>query len=117
LILDAEGKPKDFTYQTAEDSPCKTMDSFSDLLETFYAAKATGELMRRRGSELQRTLTTLVQRITRRTAAQEQERWNADDRDIHRQRGDMITASLHLLTRGMDSARVPDYTAEPSTRC
>jgi predicted ribosome quality control (RQC) complex YloA/Tae2 family protein len=87
--------------------------SYSDFLEEYYAAKAAGELTRRRGAELQKTVATLLQRVRRRTEAQEQELLTADEREVHRRRGDLITANLHLLSKGMESAQVPDYSREP----
>jgi predicted ribosome quality control (RQC) complex YloA/Tae2 family protein len=94
-------------------APCAIAGNLSEAIETFYSKKAAEQLMRRRSAELQKTLSTLTGRVQRRVAAQEQELLAADERDVHRQRGDMITANLHLLSRGMPAARVPDYSAEP----
>jgi predicted ribosome quality control (RQC) complex YloA/Tae2 family protein len=69
--------------------------------------------MRRRSRELLRTVKNALDRLTRKIAAQENELLAAGNRDELRWKGDMVTANLYRLEKGMASFTARDYYHEP----
>ena len=83
--------------------------SFAALLDDFYAARETAERVRRRGQDMIRTVTAARDRVARRTALQRQELAAAADRERVRRQGDLITANLYQLKRGMTRFKTADF--------
>ena len=84
-------------------------DSFSSLLAAFFEKKGKAESMARRSSDLHRTVTTARDRLARKLAAQRKELDATHDREKYKRRGDLITANLYQLKKGMNKAKVIDY--------
>ncbi len=76
------------------------MDSFSELLEEFYAGRDRKERLRAKSQTLHKTLTTLHSRVVRKLAMQEKELAATYDRERLRQWGDIVTANLYQIRRG-----------------
>ncbi|MDO4991132.1 MAG: NFACT RNA binding domain-containing protein [Eubacteriales bacterium] len=112
VMLLEDGVPKDYffmpmrQYGAFEQTEYPT---FSALLDDFYARRDRQENMRRRAAELSRTATTALSRLRRKTAAREQELLATEKREDYRRRGDLITANIYRLSRGMDSFEAVDY--------
>jgi predicted ribosome quality control (RQC) complex YloA/Tae2 family protein len=85
------------------------MESFSELLETFYSARDDLERSRRRTQVLSKLITNARDRVSRRIAAQQEELKSAQERDRLRQLGDILSANLYTLERGMETARLMDF--------
>jgi len=85
------------------------MDSFSDMLSAFFEKKGKVERMTRRSSSLHKTVATARDRLARKLAAQRKELQAAQDREQYKRMGDLITANLYQLEKGMRKALVIDY--------
>ncbi len=83
--------------------------SFSSLLSTYYEKKSSAERMNRRAADLLRTVTNARDRALRKLAAQRQELLDTAGRAQHKRLGDLITANLYQLEKGMQRVRVVDY--------
>ncbi|MCI8537058.1 MAG: fibronectin/fibrinogen-binding protein [Oscillospiraceae bacterium] len=112
VLLRREGG-SDFSFQPIlQYGPAgvnETLPSFSELLDRFYAARETAERVRQRGQDLIRALTNARDRTARKLANQERELTATQDRERQRELGDLVTSSLHLLSRGMKSFRTSDF--------
>lgn len=110
------GRPKDFTYcpirQYSAYMTARTMPSFSALLDAFYTETEQRERMLQKSQSLRRTVTNLLERTRRKLAAQRKEREASLDRETLRRRGDIVTANLHAMTRGMTVLRAEDFYQE-----
>ena len=84
-------------------------ESFSALFSTYYEKKSRAERMNRRAADLLRTVTNARDRAQRKLAAQRQELLETARRDRHKRLGDLITANLYQLEKGMNRVRVVDY--------
>ena len=108
--------PKDYSfmpiYQYGAAWENSTFPDFSTLLDDFYAGRDLQENMRRRSSELTKTVKTTLTRLRRKLAAREQELLDTRDRETWRRRGDLITANIYRLRRGMESFEAQDYYQE-----
>lgn len=87
-------------------------DSFSALLAAFYEKKGKIERMVRRSSDLHKTVTNARDRLARKLAAQQKELDATQNREQYKHMGDLITANLYQLEKGMNKATVVDYYAE-----
>ncbi len=112
-LLLKEEHPKDFTYapiyQYGDAMALKQEQSFSGMLDHFYAQREAAERIRQRGSELIRSVTNLRNRVARKLENQRKELAEAEDRDLLRIRGELITANLYAMSKGMSVLECQNY--------
>ena len=112
-LLREGGKPKDFSFlpitQYGDRVELTVCDSFSAMLDSFYAEREHDENLRRRGSELHKLAKTNHDRLVRKLAARKQELLATENRELYRKRGELITANIYRLKRGMKSFETQDY--------
>ena len=108
-----EDKLVDFTFlpilQYGPDTESRRYESFSRLLDDFYASRATAEKVGQRGADLQKAVGRVRDRVARRVAQQELEREATRDRERKRELGDILTSNLYALQKGMKTVRLTDY--------
>ena len=108
-----EDKLVDFTFlpilQYGPDTESRRYESFSRLLDDFYASRATAEKVGQRGADLQKAVGRVRDRVARRVAQQELEREATWDRERKRELGDILTSNLYALQKGMKTVRLTDY--------
>ncbi|MBQ7088564.1 MAG: NFACT family protein [Clostridia bacterium] len=113
LLVKADGTPQEFSFQTIiQYGPTVTgqeMESFSALLDAFYARRAAAERMKVRSHDLLRVLLNASERVKRKLNNQRQELAAAADRDKMRLYGDLINAGMHLIPAGATSAELINY--------
>ena len=113
VMLTLDGVPKDYSFmpirQYGARAELAEYPSFSALLDAFYRAKDKTESLRRRSADLTRTAKTARDRLQRKIAAREQELLETEKREEYRRRGDLITANMYRLQRGMRSFEAQDY--------
>ena len=113
LLVKPDGTPQEFSFQPIiQYGPTVTgqeMESFSALLDAFYARRAAAERMKVRSHDLLRVITNATERVRRKLHIQRQELAAAADRDTLRLYGDLINASMHLIPAGASSAELINY--------
>ena len=87
-------------------------DSFSALLAAFFEKKGRVERMARRSADLHRTVVNARDRLARKLAVQQKELDATQNREQYKRMGDLITANLYQLEKGMNKAKVVDYYTE-----
>ncbi len=115
-MLLRDGRPTDFTYlpitQYGAETVIETRDSFSALLDEFYDLRERQELSARRGKELSHAATVARDRMARKAETLKKEYAATQDRDKLRLCGDLITANLYRMERGMASLTTENYYEE-----
>ncbi len=112
LLLEG-GLPREFScfpigqYQGRLEQ--ETMASFSQLLETYYTKRDQAERMRQRSQSLTKAVTTARDRVARKLDNQAGELTAAADRDRYRENGDIITANIYAMKKGMQTLRAQDF--------
>ena len=116
VMVSRDGVPLDYSFlplsQYGPETEQTVFPSFSGLLDAFYARKDQAENLRRRSAELTRTARTARDRLRRKIAAREQELLATEKREEYRRRGDLITANMYRLKKGMRSFEAQDFYAE-----
>ena len=116
LLTGPEGAPFDFSYipifQYGPGYGLSKAESFSALLDVFYAKKDAVERRRQRSGELRRAAGTARNRVARRLETQRQELLHTENRDWLRQCGDIITANLYAMKKGQRELVAEDFYAE-----
>ena len=112
-LLLQDGAPKDFScipirqYEGCREE--RTAESFSKLLDSFYAERDLAERMRQKTQALRKTLTNLTHRTARKLELQRKELAATLDREHLRRLGDIVTANLHAIRRGQPLLRAVDF--------
>ena len=104
VLITLDGVMKDFTFFVPaqyEPENLETMSSFSALMDRFYAQKDNLERVKQKGQGLIRTVTNARDRAARKLGRQTEEVEKARDRERLRQMGDIITANIYAMSRGM----------------
>lgn len=113
IILQRNGKYEDFTYlpisQYGPETANVECENFCTMLDTFFEARERQERARQRGQDLIRLTTNARDRLKRKIGLQEKELADTENRDELRIRGDLITANLYRMERGMSSVCVQNY--------
>ena len=113
VCLKKDGKMADFTYcpiaQYGSAMETVRYDTFSALMDDFYALREQQERVRQRGADLLRTATTARDRIRRKLALQEKDYAETQNRDQLRICGDLITANLYRMERGAGKLETENF--------
>ena len=105
-----DGTPKQFAFcPIRQYGAMQQADSFSGLLDSFYATRDRRDAMRQKSQTVRKTVQNLCQRLTRKLAIQEKELEAAYDRERLRQLGDILTANLHKIRKGQTVVTVEDF--------
>ena len=112
-MLKRSGVPMDFTYlhvgQYGGAAEEETYTSFSRLLDDFYEKREQAERVKQKGQDLVKTASNGAARLRRKIAAQEQELAESKNRDKWRVYGELITANLYRMERGMSRPTPQNY--------
>ncbi len=101
------GAPFDFSFrpilQYGPEVSSEQQESFSALLDRFHGTREKQEQMRQKGQELNRVLRTARDRIERKLGHQRRELLETAGREGLREKGELITANLYRMEKGMAS--------------
>ncbi|MDL2232791.1 NFACT family protein [Ruminococcaceae bacterium OttesenSCG-928-L11] len=104
MVMDLDGRPRDFSYlpihQYGNAMMTREYDSYSELLDAFYARRDLMERMKQRSSDLLRVLANASDRIARKLALQREELKECGNREQLRIRGDLLNANLYAIKKG-----------------
>ena len=112
-MLLSDDNPVDFSFcpirQYGSARQLQTYDSFSLLLDSFYATRDHADRMRQKTQALTKTISNLHSRTARKLENQRKELTATYDRERLRQLGDIVTANLHAITRGQPRLTAVDF--------
>ncbi len=113
LVKDADGVPTEFLYckltQYGENSNVSVFNSVSELIDEYYMKRAGEERLRRRAADIFKILTNAEARITKKIALQREELDKCEMGEEYRKYGDLITASIYMMKKGMTSVTLQDW--------
>ncbi|HHU90343.1 MAG TPA: fibronectin/fibrinogen-binding protein [Clostridiaceae bacterium] len=110
VIFDNTGKPVDFhCIGLLQYSSSKGFGSISDAVEEYFALKNKNEFNTQKAKNLQTKVSRLLEKSEKRLAINLQTCEENKDYDKYRLFGELITANIYSLSKGMDTARVTNY--------
>lgn len=116
MVLDLEGKPKDFSFveirQYGHMMLTREYETLSSLLDDFYRERDRMERMKQRSHDLLKFIVNLNDRIVRKLDLQRQELAQSKNRERLKICGDLLSANLYQLQKGMSLARLENFYEE-----
>lgn len=113
LVCRPDGTPLEFSCtpiaQYGMDGRGQQVESYSALLDTFFARRDAADRLRTRAQDLFRVLGAAEERIRRKLARQREELQRAGDRETLRIRADLINANLWAIPKGASSVSLVNY--------
>ena len=113
IVLKKGEKAVDFSFmpilQYGPEVELIRYDSFSALLDDYYAAKEAQERVKQRGQDFIRSVTQARSRTARKIANQEEDLRSAENREQLRQFGDIITTNFYQMQKGQTLLRAQNY--------
>jgi len=117
-LVTQEGRPLDFSFmnmgQFGAGAENTVYDSFSQLLDAFYAKRDSAESKRRRSHELMKTVKNMRDRLERKLAGQREELRRTEGREEVRIQAELITANIYRLKKGDRELVCSNYYLEDS---
>ena len=115
MVANLEKKPIDFSFleitQYGLTATTKVFDSFSQMLDAFYAERDSADRMKAKSIDLLKFLTTTIGKLSRKINVQQAELAQCGDREQWRIYGDLLNANLYRLEQGT-AAEVENYFEE-----
>ncbi|MBR6407161.1 MAG: NFACT family protein [Clostridia bacterium] len=106
-------RPIDFSFmpigQYGSACEIRRYDSFSELLDEFYSERDRQERTARRAQDLFKLIGNLRERCARKIDIQQAELQNSENREEKRVFGDLLTANLYRMEKGMLFIDVENY--------
>ena len=113
MVSDLQRKPKDFSFldvhQYGASMVVVRKESFSGLLDDFYAERDQMERMRVKSQDLLRLLTNHADRLNRKIANQTAELEACAQRETHRVMGDLISANMYAIKKGAKTVWLQNF--------
>ncbi len=120
VVSDTDGNLKDFCFtditQYGGLMRLSYCESAGETLDRFYSERDSAARMKQRYGDLYRLLSSTADRIRRRTENQRQELKISEERDILKLKGDLISANLYQLRKGMSSFECDNFYDEECKR-
>ena len=88
------------------------MDSFGALLDKYFGERGREERTRKKAADLFKLLQNAETRITKKIALQQDELAECDEGEKFKIWGDLITANIYRLERGMEFCTLQNYWSE-----
>lgn len=111
-----DGTPKDTSYMDITYlGDAVTVTHYPDLaamFDAFYEERDRVEKLRRRGRDLLTLLSNAESRTEKKLTLQREALLESENAEEYKKYGDLITANIYKIRRGMPSVRVVDYTDE-----
>lgn len=116
LLSTPDGTPLDYSFfpiaQYGDGAVIDTLDSFSEVLNRYYAERSRRERVRQKAADITKLLTNAEGRLRKKLAVQKSDLAACAEKELYRRRGDLITANIYRLSRGMEEAVLTDYFEE-----
>ena len=113
LTSSSDGTPVEYSYIPLDfygsSYKVEELDSFSSLIDAFYAKKSKNERIRQKSTDITRLLTNAQNRVTRKIALQREELLNCAKSEELKLMGDLITANIYQIKRGQKSVCAINY--------
>ena len=116
MLVSLDDTAKDYSFlsinQYGTAGKNERFDSFSELLDSFYARRDRAESRRRRSRELMKTVKTAYERTVRKLSVQKEELAQTENREEIRRQAELITANMYRIRKGQRELLCENYFEE-----
>lgn len=115
LAYDQYGKILDFApYKMTrfKGLEIKSFDTMSELIEFYYAHKDFVYRMNQKTQDLKHLINSNIERCVRKKEIQHRTLKEIENRDIYQLYGELLTANIYSIKKGMTSVTLPNYYSE-----
>ncbi len=113
IVYDATGKPRDYSYMPitylGDAMRAQRMDTLAELMDAYFFEKDRVERLHNRAHDLLQLLSHAEARTKKKIALQREALLDSERAEEYRRAGDLMTANLYQLKRGMTSFEAVDY--------
>ena len=113
ILYDKNGLPKEYSFmpitQYGDEYSVKVCASFGDMLDLFFETKSRDEKLSQKASDILKIITAARTRLIKKQYIQSNELSSCDEGETYRLYGDLITANIYRLKRGMDGCVLDNY--------
>ncbi len=121
MLSEQDGKPEDFycfnIRQYGNLLKAETYSEFSELLDTFYDKRSRHERMKQRTQSLTKQIKNARDRTARKLVLQGEELKSTYNRERLRQYGDIVSANMYSMKRGMTVLKAQDFYSADGKEC
>ncbi len=115
-VIAEDGKPIDYSYTLfthfKDGASIKTYESFRELFDAYFAEKDRAERIHQRAFDLVRLISGAISRTEKKLSLQREALFDSAKGEEYKKYGDLITANIYRLKRGMESFTATDYYSE-----
>ena len=112
VVYGHDGMPAEYSFMPLSQYrglESRSYDSLNRLLDEYYSEKDRAERLRQIGKDLHKLVQNLLDRAQRKQIARKEELAQSEDNDKYRIYGELLTANLYKLEKGMKSVSVENY--------
>ncbi len=113
IVVNKDGKPIEFSFlpllQYEDSATLVQYDTYSEMLEGYYAAKDKAERLSQKGRDLAKTVKNAYDRTLRKQAARVEEQSKSAESESLRLWGELLNANLWAFKRGDKSVTLTNY--------
>lgn len=113
MVVDGDGKPVDYCYMDitylGDRVTKRTFGSLRELFDSYFAERDRLERIRQRAHDIVTLVSNAKARTERKLAIQRESLAESARGEQYKRAGDLITANLYRLERGMSSFETQDY--------
>ena len=116
VMRDASGAPVAYgytEYRHREDCKSEEYESFATLFDAYFGERDRLERIHSRGADLVRLVSHADARLVKKLALLKDELANSEKGEEYKLLGDLITAEIYRLKRGVSSFVATDYSVDP----
>lgn len=118
IVFDEKGIPKEYSFvpitQYGSEYSVNTYSTFGEMLDIYFAERSREEKISQKASDILKIISNSEQRIQKKLSLLAKELADCSEGEKYKLCGDLITANIYMLRRGMSGAELVDYnTGEP----
>lgn len=83
--------------------------SVSEMIEDFYQLKDSKERINQKAASIKKTIQLKLDRISNKIEKQKKELYEAENASIYRLKGELLTAYIYLIKKGMDKVELENF--------
>ncbi|MBE6599540.1 MAG: fibronectin/fibrinogen-binding protein [Ruminococcaceae bacterium] len=116
IVRNEMGVPVEYCFMELRQygSPMEVIqtETFGELIDAYFEERSRDERLHRKAADIFKLLSNAETRITKKMSIQREELSDCDEGEKYKLWGDLITANIYRLKRGMEEAVLENYWSE-----